>query len=34
MMAYARMEKDAGAPVSGGELTVRVDITGLYEMTK
>ena len=36
MMAYARMEKDAsgGAPVSAGELAVRVDITGLYELTR
>jgi uncharacterized protein YggE len=35
MMAYARMEKaDAGVPVSAGELNVRIDITGLYELTK
>ncbi|HEY9233775.1 MULTISPECIES: SIMPL domain-containing protein [Phenylobacterium] len=35
VMAYARMEKAADAtPVSGGELSVRVDITGLYELTK
>jgi len=34
MMAYARMEKDAGAPISAGELAVRVDITGLYELSK
>ena len=36
MMAYARMEKDAsgGAPVSAGELAVRVDINGLYELSR
>lgn len=34
MMAMARMEKDAGTSVSGGELAVRVDITGLYELTR
>ena len=34
MMTYARMEKDAGAPISAGELAVRVDITGLYELSK
>lgn len=35
MMAYARMEKDSGgAPISAGELTVRVDITGLYELSR
>ncbi|WGU41693.1 SIMPL domain-containing protein [Phenylobacterium sp. NIBR 498073] len=35
MMAYARMEKaDAGAPIAAGELNVRVDITGLYELSR
>lgn len=35
MMAYARMEKaDGGAPISAGELNVRVDITGLYELSR
>lgn len=35
MMAYARMEKAGDAtPVSAGELSVRVDITGLYELAK
>lgn len=35
MMAYARMEKDSGgAPIAAGELNVRVDITGLYEMSR
>jgi len=36
MVAYAakRMEMDAGTQVSGGELKVRVDITGLYELAR
>lgn len=35
MMAYARMEKAGDStPVSAGELSVRVDITGLYELSK
>lgn len=35
MMAYARMEKAADStPVSAGELKVRIDITGLYELTR
>lgn len=34
MMAYARMEKADSVPVSAGELSVRIDITGLYELTK
>jgi hypothetical protein len=35
MMAYARMDKsEAGVPISAGELNVRIDITGLYELTK
>ena len=35
MMAYARMEKaDGGAPIAAGELNVRVDITGLYELSR
>lgn len=36
MMAYAakREMADAGTSVSGGELKVRVDITGLYELTR
>lgn len=34
VMAMARMEKDASTPVSGGELSVRVDVTGLYELAK
>lgn len=32
---YARAEmKDAGTSVSGGELNVRIDISGLYELTR
>lgn len=35
VMAYARMEKAMDStPVSGGELRVRIDITGLYELTR
>ena len=35
MMAYARTEMaDGGAPISAGELNVRVDITGLYELSR
>lgn len=36
MMANMRMSKDmaGAAPVSAGELTVRVDISGLYELTR
>lgn len=34
MMAMARMEKDASTPVAAGELSVRVDITGYYELTR
>lgn len=33
MMARAEA-KDVSTPVSGGEMTVRVDITGLYELTR
>ncbi len=34
MMAMARMEKDTSTPVAGGELSVRVDVTGYYELTR
>lgn len=36
ILQYARMEKadSAGTPISGGELAVRIDITGLYELTR
>ena len=34
MLAMARMEKDSSTPVSGGELTVRIDVTGVYEITR
>ncbi len=36
MVQYARMEKaDAsGTAISGGELSVRIDVTALYEMTR
>lgn len=35
VMAYARMEKASDSTsVSGGELSVRIDITGLYELSK
>lgn len=35
MMAYARAEKAMDStPVSGGELRVRIDITGLYELSR
>ena len=33
-MAMARAESKDMTPVSGGELTVRVDISGLYELTR
>lgn len=33
-LAMARMEKDASTPVAAGELSVGIDITGLYELTK
>lgn len=29
-----RMESDAGTSVSGGQLSVRIDISGLYELTR
>lgn len=32
--AAARVSKDAGTSVSPGELTVRVDVAGLYELTR
>lgn len=34
MMAMARMEKDSVAPVSGGELSVRIDVSAVYELSK
>jgi uncharacterized protein YggE len=34
MMSAMRMEKSADTSVSPGELTVRVDVTGLYEAAK
>lgn len=35
MMAMAKREAfDAGTPVAGGQLTVRIDVTGLYELTR
>jgi uncharacterized protein YggE len=35
VMAYARMEKAMDSvPVSAGEMKVRIDITGLYEITR
>ena len=34
MMAMARMEKDAGSPVSGGEMSLRIDVSAVYELTK
>jgi uncharacterized protein YggE len=34
MMAMQRMEKAADTSVSPGELKVRVDVTGLYELTR
>ncbi|WP_309643341.1 SIMPL domain-containing protein [Phenylobacterium sp.] len=36
MMAYARMDKaeSGGTTIAGGELSVRIDVTGLYEMTR
>lgn len=36
MAAFAakRMESDAGTSVSGGQLSVRIDISGLYELTR
>ena len=34
MMAMRAEMKDAGSPVSGGELRVRIDVTGLYELAR
>lgn len=34
MIAMRAEMKDAGTPISGGELRVRIDITGLYELTR
>ncbi len=36
MVSFAakRMESDAGTSVSGGQLSVRIDVTGLYELTR
>ncbi|OYU69809.1 MAG: hypothetical protein CFE28_07190 [Alphaproteobacteria bacterium PA2] len=34
MMAMARMEKDAGSPVAGGELSLRIDVSAVYELNK
>lgn len=34
MMARAFKAEDASTPVSGGELAVRIDITGLYELAR
>lgn len=36
MMAYARMEKDAGGntPVEAGELKVRIDVSATFELVK
>jgi hypothetical protein len=34
MMAMARMEKADATQVSPGELRVRIDVSGLYEMAR
>ena len=34
VMAMARFDKAESTPVAGGELRVRVDVTGLYELTR
>ncbi len=34
VMAMARFDKAESTPVAGGELKVRVDVTGLYELTR
>lgn len=34
MAAYARLEKADSTPISAGELNVRIDVTGVYELTK
>jgi uncharacterized protein YggE len=34
VMAMRSEMKDAGSPVSGGELRVRIDVSGLYELTR
>lgn len=35
MMAMAKREAfDAGTPVAGGQLSVRIDVTGLYELSR
>lgn len=34
VMAMRAEMKDAGTPVSGGELRVRIDVTGLYELAR
>ncbi|MBX3485781.1 SIMPL domain-containing protein [Phenylobacterium sp.] len=32
--AMPALAKDAGTPISGGELKVRIDVSGLYELTR
>ncbi|MDZ4371424.1 MAG: SIMPL domain-containing protein [Phenylobacterium sp.] len=34
MMAMRAEMKDSGTPVAGGELRVRIDVTGLYELSR
>lgn len=34
MMAMRAQMKDAGTPVAGGELNVRIDVTALYEVSR
>ena len=34
MMVMARMEKGEATPVAPGELRVRIDVSGLYELTR
>lgn len=34
MMAMARMEKDSASPVSAGEMSLRIDVSAVYELSR
>lgn len=34
MMAMARMEKDVSSPISGGEMSLRIDVSAVYELSR
>lgn len=34
MMAMARMEKDGASPIAGGEMSLRIDVSAVYELSK